>query len=116
MIVHQTAVLDLRVAAVEVALDPVHLPVAHPVAQQALQVVPETELENVVVAKVLMPREGTTTRKKRGIKNEKETEIVTEIEIVKRKRRRAAILFLKNLNLKGDPGRFIIKIIIFFLN
>jgi hypothetical protein len=97
---------------VGVALDPVHLPVAHPVVRQVLQVALETEEENVVVAKVLMPREGTIIRKKRGIKNEKETEIAIEIEIVRRKKRRAAILFLKNLNLKGDPGIFIIKLII----
>ena len=115
VIAHQTVVLDLRVVAVEVALDPVHLPVAHLVVHQALQLALETEGENVVVAKVLMPHEGMITKRRRERRNEKGTEIVTEIGTVNRKRRRAAILFLKNLNPKGDPGMFI-KLYYFSIN
>lgn len=98
-----------------VAPDQVQLPVARLAVQLVLQVVPETEEENVVVAKVLMLREGMIIKKRRGIRRENETGI--GIEIAKRRRKREATLFLKNLNLKDALGIiFVTKLfLIFFL-
>lgn len=82
--------------------DQVPLPVARLAVQPVLQVVPETEEENAVVAKVSILRGDMIIRKRRGIKREKGTGI--GIEIAKRRRKREAILFLINLNLKDAPG------------
>lgn len=81
--------------------DQVPLPVARLAVQPVLQVVPETEEENAVVAKVSILRGDMIIRKRRGIKREKGTGI--GIEIAKRRRKREAILFLINLNLKDAP-------------
>lgn len=85
-----------------VAPDQVQLPVARLAVQLVLQVVPEIEEENAVVAKVSMLREGMIIRKRRGIRRENEIGIGTEI--AKRRRKREATLFLKNLNLKDALG------------
>lgn len=116
LIAHQIAALAPQVLAAEVVLDPVLLPVVHPAVRVVLQVVPEIEDESAVVVKVLMHHAGMTIRKKKEIKKGKEkgTEIEIEKEIVTRKRRKEAILFQTNLNLKDALGIFFISVDIIF--
>lgn len=90
----------------EVALGQAPVLVVHPAVQVVLQVVPETEDENAVAAKVLMPRGGMKIKKKKETKKEKGRgiEIGIENEIERKKRKKGAIRFLTNLNPKDVPG------------
>lgn len=104
LIAHRTAARDLRALAVAVVPDQALLPVAHPVVQLVPQPVPGIAEEKEVVAKALMPREGMTIRRRRGIKKEKGREIGTRTEIVIKKERKGTMLFPTKLNKKDDPG------------
>lgn len=102
--VHRIAALDLRALAVVVVPERAPLPVAHPVVQLALQLVLEIEEEKEVVAKVSMPREDMTIRRRREIKKEKGRGIGIRTETVIKKERRGTMLFLIKLNKKDAPG------------
>lgn len=89
--------------------------VAHPVVQLALQLVLEIEEEKEVVAKVSMPHEDMTIRRRRRIKKEKGKGIETRTGSVIKKERKGTMLFLIKLNKKDDPGIvFVIKLTLIF--
>lgn len=100
------AVLAHPAPVVEVALDPVLPPAVRLAVQVAPRLVPETEGENAVVARALMHRGDTRTKRRRGIKRGREKKIGTETErgIARRRRKRGAILFPRNLNPKDARG------------
>lgn len=102
----QIAALDLRARVAAAVLDRALVLLAHPAVRLALRVVLEIEEENAVVAKASMLREDMRIRRRKEIRRGKEKgiEIAIETGNGKRRRKRAAILSLTNLNLRDAQG------------
>lgn len=98
---HRTAALHRRVPVAAAAPDRALLLALRPAVPVALLGALATEDVNVVVAKAPMEPEGTTLKKKNGIKKGKEN----AKEIATRTRKKAAMPLATNQNPRDVPGK-----------